>query len=671
MNGRTTFRMTLPISIFLAGMVAGGKAATFEEIASSCGLHYVQWELADPSNPPAESLGILTGGVATADSNGDGWPDLFVTRYQASDLLFINQGNGTFSDQSIEHGFTQDAPTNGVAWADADNDGDPDLYVSVATTEDSPIPSHYLYYENRGPDGYVEIGQSNGAALTSDQGHSGFSISFGDYDRDGWLDAHTCQWNPRGGNRQSILLRNRGDTAPGSFEDVTLDAGADIYSGKRSFAFSSCFSDMDRDGWPDLVIAGDFGTSRLFWNKQGRFIEGTRFARVATDENGMGMAIGDYDGDGLFDLFVTSIFDANPVPANPWGITGNRLFRNRGNRIFEDKTNEASVRDGAWGWGAAFFDYDNDGDLDLIMTNGYSAPFYDFGQQWLDNPMKLWRNDGDGSFTDVSVEEGITDAARGKGLSVFDYDKDGDLDVFVVNNASSPVLYRNNIHNGNHWLRVKPIGSYSNHDGIGCIVTLTLDDSLPEQVREISGGSNFLSQSEKVCHFGLGTFAGTVDSIEIQWPSGITQRIENVRIDQEVVVTEPVTPYRFWADQHFTQGDVGLAHADPDGDGWSNALEFATGLDPRITDKENPISIARAENRIQIIYRQRDLPRGVDVAVEVSEDLRYWKTSVDAKFESVAVSQSNDDKIQEITLRRSSMSAHKALWARLRVTIDE
>jgi hypothetical protein len=445
----------------------------------------------------------------------------------------------------------------------------------------------------------------------------------------------------------------------------------DLFSGKRSFAFSSRFSDMDRDGWPDLVIAGDFNTSRLFWNKNGSFIDGTDFAQVATDENGMGLTTGDYDGDGLFDLFVTSIFDPNSDPNNPWGVTGNRLYRNRGNRIYEDKTDEAGVRDGAWGWATAFFDYDNDGDLDLIMTNGYNAPFYEFGNQWLRNPMKLWRNDGGGSFTDVSIAEGITDTGRGKGLLVFDFDRDGDLDVFVTNNADSPVLYRNNTSNGNHWLRVKPVGSYSNHDGIGCVMTLKRNDALPVQVREISGGSNFLSQSEKVCHFGLGDFSGTVEYVDIQWPSGITQRINNLAINCELVVTEPATPYRAWAQDHFPSSNAAEAHADPDSDGLSNAVEFATGLDPMRKDKEPPIAISRADKRVQITYHKRNLPRGVNVLVEVSEDLMNWKTSDEANFESIAVSISEDGAFHTTTLRTRSTFTSNSLWGRLRVTIDE
>ncbi len=668
---------SVAISSRLCGFVAfivqsfahHAHAQSFEDVTAGAKLHYEQWQPTVPEAPIKESIGIMTGGAATADSNSDGWPDLFVTRYDDSDILFINNGDGTFSDQSIAHGFTEAAPTNGVAWADMDNDGDPDIYLSVTTTSGSPLPSRFRYYENRGSAGYVEIGQNNGAALTSQHGHSGFSIAVGDYDRDGWLDAYTCQWNPRGDNRQSILLRNRG----GTFENVTNDAGVNVYdTNKRSFPLNACFSDLDRDRWPDLVIAGDFGTSRLFWNKSGRFTDGTKFAQVGTDENGMGLTIGDYDRDGLFDFFVTSIYDPEPDEGNPWGSTGNRLFRNRGNRIFEDTTETAGVRDGAWGWGTAFIDYDNDTDLDLIMTNGYGAPFVDFGHEWLENPMVLWRNHGDGKFSDVSEEEGIADTRRGKGLLTFDYDRDGDLDVFVANNAGSPVLYRNNSNSDHAWLRILPTGNYSNRDGVGCLVTVKANETVPEQIQEISGGSNYLSASERVCHFGLGDFSGEVESVTIEWPSGITQQFKDIPVNQEFAVEEPASPYHAWVQTHFeSDGTESDPSQDPDRDRVVNMIEFATGGDPLRQDQASLFELNRSITASRLVFRKRVLPRGVEVDVEVSSDLDHWISWNDAGFEEIAIVQdSTHSDIQTITLQRRDDIEPSLEWFRLRISID-
>jgi hypothetical protein len=201
---------------------------------------------------------------------------------------------------------------------------------------------------------------------------------------------------------QSRLLHNRGASQPGYFEDVTSSAGLNVYRNNKTYRFTPRFVDLDRDGLPDLAIASDSYTSQLFWNNgDGTFTDGTLPAGVGTDHNGMGSTFGDYDGDGDLDWFITN-FTADPnLP--PTGFGGwNRLYRNDGNRQFTDVTEQAGVRDSRWAWGTTFFDYDNDGDLDLIATNGFTVV------GWEDDRTVLWRNDGS-VFTDVSVAAGITD----------------------------------------------------------------------------------------------------------------------------------------------------------------------------------------------------------------------------------------------------------------------
>ena len=385
------------------------------------------------------------------------------------------------------------APSNGAGWGDIDNDGDADLYISVADEAGDPLRN--LLYVNGGDGTFSEQSRAWGVDLEVPNFHSGFSVCFGDYNRDGRLDIHTCQWAVTGPGNRSVLLMNTGE--PGGFLDVAAGAGVEMWDdpevgGTPEFttqAFTSRLSDLDLDGWPDLVVAGDFGTSRLFWNnRDGTFSDGTGESQIGGEENGMGLAVGDYDGDGLPDLFFTSIFDGREpaIPNSGWGVSGNRLYRSLGGRVFEDTTDIAGVRDGGWGWGAAFFDYDNDGDLDLAMTNGFETDRWETEAPFNTDPTKLWRNDG-GTFVDVSSSVGITDTETGKGLLVFDYDKDGDLDLFIVNNAGAPILYRNDTTNGNHWLRVKPRGRYSNRDGIGAVVTIMSSAGAPVQHREISG----------------------------------------------------------------------------------------------------------------------------------------------------------------------------------------
>lgn len=649
----------------LFGAVASVNAdpeGGFVNVTGDAEIDYRQWS--PPSGWFKMVPQVMTGGAAVADFDNDGWCDLLVTRYRETDILYRNRGDGTFEDVSEFAGIDLVAPTNGAAWGDVDNDGDADLYLSVA--DESPDPLRHLLYINEGDGTFTEQARRWGADLEVRFLHSGFSVCFGDYNLDGRLDLHTCQWGVRGPGNRSVLLVNKGQAE--GFQDVTSDAGVELWDDPESedghdfttYAFASRLTDIDRDGWPDLVVAGDYETSRIFWNNgDGTFADGTEQARIGGDENGMGLAVGDYDGDGLPDLFFTSIFDgrASDLPIIGWGVTGNRLYRNLGNRVFEDATETSGVRNGGWGWGAAFFDYDNDGDLDLAMTNGFESDRLEIETPFHTDPTKLWRNDG-GIFTDVSVEMGITDTEKGKGLLVFDYDKDGDLDLFIVNNLGFPILYRNDAAGGNHWLRVKPRGTYSNRDGIGAVVTIERSDGSPMQYREISGGSHFLTQSEKVAHFGLGASAAPVKLVKVRWPSGIEQEFRNVRADQVLEVTEPDSPYQAWLARHFFPLEIEdeaitTPSADPDDDGRGNLMEFGMGLNPRNRDESPPIQIKEGDRAGEVLirYRRRNLPRGVRTTVERSADLQNWQAVDERELEIVSVESDDDWGVEVVTAR--------------------
>ena len=282
-------------------------------------------------------------------------------------------------------------------------------------------------------------------------------------------------------------------------------------------------------------MAGDFGQSRLFWNnRDGTFTDGTVAAGVGTDENGMGTAIGDINGDGLLDWFVNAI-SGGQFPNQ----TGNRMYLNNGDRTFTDVTDAAGVREGFWGWGASFLDFDHDTDLDLMMVNGVQFPDDTDGVGFDDDISRFWENDGAGVFTEISAQLGITDERSGKGMATFDYDNDGDLDVFVVNSKDQPILYRNDGGNQQDWLMVKPVGSGI---GIGARMFLTLADGGPMLVRELRAGNNFLGQNEMTVHFGLGANAGPVAKLLIQWPNGDVQEMTDIRPNQTLVLARGHIP---------------------------------------------------------------------------------------------------------------------------------
>jgi hypothetical protein len=549
-------------------------AVVFTDVTASAGITHIHTEPELISELPGQSF--FSAGVAAGDFDGDGRVDLVFTRLNDTEILYRNLGDGTFEARTASAGFRFPAYTNGVASGDVDNDGDLDLYMTTVG-----YTRNYLYL-NDGRGYFTDTGSGHAAALSNSTTRDGQGASFGDYDNDGYLDLVTGDWGNLVANSQSRLLRNRGSDQPGAFDDVTVSSGINVYRKDRSYRYAPRFVDLDRDGRLDLTFAADFQTSQLFWNNgDGTFTDGTVAAGVGTDLNGMGTTFGDYDSDGDLDWFITNITNdpEHPGPFGGW----NRLYRNEGNRTFTDVTLAAGVRDSRFSWGTTFFDYDNDGDVDLAATNGYNGP------GWSDDRTFLWRNDN-GVYTDVSDALGITDTLQGRGLIHLDYDDDGDLDMIVANNAAAPILYRNDGGNANHFLRVKPQGTLSNRDGIGAWIAVTPDLSDPgrQLVWEVDGGSSFVSQSERTAHFGLASDE-VVDLVTIRWPSGVVQRLFNVAADQTVDVVErpPLASADFDGDLDVDAIDLAVwksgfvaihgaagAQGDADGDYDSDGADF-------------------------------------------------------------------------------------------------
>jgi hypothetical protein len=512
------------------------QSPPFVDVTAAAGMDHVGDVLAgaggcliDSLDPPFPGLFCsperYSGGAAVTDLDADGDLDVYVTRPYSADLLYMNDGTGVFADVAADVGLGDTLPTSGAAFGDVDGDGDDDLYVTTLGEL-----RHWLFINEDGV--FVEDAEARGAAIADENQHAGSTPVFADYDLDGDLDLYVGEWRTSAIGLQpshARLLRNLGPDSPGTFEDVTEAAGLDIdgvYIAVDSdidgtFVLSAGWSDLDADDYPDLLLACDFHTSRLFWNQQDdTFLDGTDLAGVGTDENGMGSAVADYDGDGDLDWFVTSIDGEYK--------NGNRLYRNDGSRTFGDATDDAGVRHGDWGWGASFFDHDLDGDRDLVMTNGWNAVGY------LDDPMHAWTNDGTGVFAELEL--GIEDGAQGRALVTFDADGDGDLEVLVVHAGGSVMLWRNDrVDDGAHWLRVQAPGTTSNTAGIGAIVTVTTDAGA--QMAEIGGTSHYLGHGPREAHFGLADDA--VVDVHVRWPAtGIEEDLADVAADQVLVMPE-------------------------------------------------------------------------------------------------------------------------------------
>jgi hypothetical protein len=477
--------------------------------------------------------GVVAGGVAAGDYDRDGYVDLFVMRGQlGASKLFRNRGNGTFEDATTNAGIVVGPGLySSATFADVDGDGWLDL---LAVGFESTWPS---LWHNEGDGTFSNASVASGLTLP---GEHAFSASFGDYDRDGDLDLFFSLWTsdlPASGPN-GHLWQNDGT---GHFTDVSDAAGVPIFPSALftptfDMSFTGNFADIDSDGWPDLLVSADFGASRVLHNDgDGTFSDVTDPA-VITDENGMGSAIGDYDNDGDLDWFVSSIWDPNGIVEGHWRISGNRLYRNAGDGTFSDATDAAGVRIGYWGWGATFADLDNDGHLDLIHVNGWGPRNVVDSAEFHADPARVFLADGDGTFTESAATLGAADSGEGRGVVAFDYDRDGDVDLLYANNSGAPVLLRNDGGNASASLSVKLLGRGGNREAIGARVYATT--GVATQMRELRAGSNFESQDPAEAHFGLGDATG-VDELRVTWPDGAETVLPDVAADA-VVVSQPV-----------------------------------------------------------------------------------------------------------------------------------
>jgi len=515
------------------GTVLGSTAALsvqpsqwqFVDVSKAAGLNHIHGfrQIADGIGRDRQ---LMVAGVAAGDFDNDGWVDLYVTRGSiGANLLYRNLGDGSFVDMAGTAGVAITGEENsGATFADYDGDGWLDLLVAGINASEQP----HLFRNNRNGS-FSETTSAAGIPLISQS----MGSSFADYDKDGDLDFWITHW--AADTQQKYLFRNNGN---GTFTDNSRSAGIadDVMND-----YTANFADINNDGWPDVLVAADFKTSQVYLNQRnGALLRST--SATISDENGMGAAVGDYDNDGDLDWFVSSIHDSRAADLNlppsllgiTWGQSGNRFYRNRGDGSFDDVTTLTGTRSGGWGWGACFADFNNDGYPDLFHVNGYDSsalpattPF-----PFRTDASRLFINDQRGGFSEQSMTLGINDNQQGRGIVCFDYDRDGDIDLFVANNAQAPLLYENRGLKA-HWLQVRVTGEAGNSEAIGARVYVTANGIT--QMRELSAGSNFMSQNPAIAHFGLGKTT-RVDSVRVVWPSGTERLLTGITADQLLLV---------------------------------------------------------------------------------------------------------------------------------------
>jgi len=542
--------------IFLLAAAGGLRAQIrFEDIAAKAG---VKFELRNGAIGEFHQPELMLGGVAVLDYNNDGCMDIFFTNGAAmpslkktgpqySNRLFRNNCDGTFKDVAEKAGVAGDGYSMGVAVGDYDNDGYPDIFVAGVNRN--------ILYHNRGDGTFEDVTEK--AHLGGVDPHYGklwsVSAAWVDVDNDGWLDlvvANYVKWDPKleprcGSPEKPLycdpgayhgtpvqLFRNNHD---GTFADITESSGLGALIGK---GMGVAIADYDGDGLMDIFVANDSVPNFLFHNLgHGKFEEVGMLSGVALDDNGrpvasMGADFRDFDNDGRPDL----IFTAMRTQTYP-------LFRNTGmSPAFEDDTAHSGLALATrvlTGWGIGLYDFDNDGFKDVFTANAHFPALDEYLGTAAALPNSLFRNQGDGRFEDVSKTAGADFQVAGqyRGVAFADFDNDGRLDA-VVSNVNGPArLFHNVTSNAGHWLAVKLTGTRSNRDGIGAKVVVTLPNGR-KLYNHCTTSVGYASSSEPLVRFGLGEQA-LAKLIQIHWSSGQVQEIHDVKSDQVLKVREP------------------------------------------------------------------------------------------------------------------------------------
>jgi len=546
-------------------ITAGGFVKTgpiiFEDIADKSGLSKWQHLMGTPEKKYI--LETVGSGVGLLDYDNDGWLDIYLVNGSTYDAvsgkttpphaaLFHNNHDGTFTDVTIKAGVANDRWGFGVAVADYDNDGWSDLYVSN-------YGKNRLYHNNHNGT-FTDVAAKAGVVL----GNWSTGSTWGDFDGDGKLDLFVpgyvhydisnppsqgsknvafsfCQFRgvhvmcgPRGlPGEPDHLFHNNGD---GTFTDVSSKAGVGDEKA-ANYGLASVFIDVNNDGKLDLLVADDSTPNYLYLNKGNGTFEDASFASgYALNEGGretasMGIATGDLTHNGLVDVFNTTFSDDYKP-----------LYRNDGEGNFTDVSYQFKIAEPTipfLGWGASFFDYDNDGWLDLLFVNGHVYPQVDnldWGTSWKQRALLFHNINGKLQLVPAVEGTGLAKVAAARGLAYGDIFNDGRIDTVVNNMDGTPSLFRNVSAQQNHWVGLKLVGGpHSPRDAVGTTVYLIANGF--RQRQDVLSGGSFASSSDQRLHFGLGS-ATKIDSVEVHWPSGLTEQIALSGIDTIFTIME-------------------------------------------------------------------------------------------------------------------------------------